>query len=191
MKILVIDNYDSFTFNLVHYLEDLGCIVQVVRNDDVSINDARACDGIVISPGPGVPSQAGNIIEIIETLAAERPILGICLGQQAIAEAFGATLVNLENVHHGVDAQIEVIRPDGIFDGLQTPIRVARYHSWTVSREVPAALEVTSVDQQGEVMSLRHCHYNVRGVQFHPESILTPQGKKMLENWLEKFVKNR
>lgn len=185
MDILVIDNYDSFTFNLVHYLEDLGCNVTVWRNDGFEIEEIAAFHKILLSPGPGIPNEAGLLLAVIEKYAASKSILGICLGQQAIAEAFGGSLVNLDKVHHGVSAQISVIADDPIFDGLAKTIRVGRYHSWSVSRALPEALEITSVDSGGEIMSLRHRFFDVRGVQFHPESILTPDGKKILENWLK------
>ena len=184
MFVLLIDNYDSFTFNLVHYLEDLGARVTVWRNDAFELADVDGFDAIVISPGPGVPSQAGKTLEVIREFAGKVPILGICLGQQAIAEAFGGQLINLPNVHHGVAAEIAVVADEPLFTGLGKKITVGRYHSWSVERNLPQALEVTSVDADGEIMSIRHRSLDVRGVQFHPESILTPDGKSMLANWL-------
>ena len=182
--ILVIDNYDSFTFNLVHYLEDLGCQVTVWRNDAFDIEEIAAFDKILLSPGPGIPAEAGLLLEVIRTYASTKSILGICLGQQAIAEAFGGSLVNLEKVHHGVAAAITIIADDPLFGGLPSSIKVGRYHSWSVSKNLPETLEATSVDDAGEIMSLRHRIYDVRGVQFHPESVLTPDGKAILQNWL-------
>ncbi len=185
-KILVIDNYDSFTYNLVHYLEALNCEVTVLRNDEVNIEDPEHFDKILLSPGPGVPSEAGLLEDIIKRYAPTKSILGICLGQQAIGEVFGGQLINLDTVYHGVAASITIIAADEpLFKGIEKQISVGRYHSWSVSREgFPEILEITSVDENGQVMSLRHKVYDVRGVQFHPESILTPYGKKMLENWL-------
>ena len=184
MFVLLIDNYDSFTFNLVHYLEDLGARVTVWRNDAFELADVDGFDAIVISPGPGVPSQAGKTLEVIREFAGKVPILGICLGQQAIAEAFGGQLINLRNVHHGVAAEIAVVADEPLFTGLGKKITVGRYHSWSVERNLPQVLKVTSVDADGEIMSIRHRSLDVRGVQFHPESILTPVGKSMLANWL-------
>ena len=184
MEILVIDNYDSFTFNLVHYLEDLECDVTVWRNDRFAVEDAEAFQKILLSPGPGVPSQAGNLKPLIAQFAQSKSILGICLGQQAIAEVFGAALMNLDKVHHGVSAQIDVVDRDVLFNGLPDKMQVGRYHSWTVGKNLPDCLVATSFDQNGEIMSLRHREFDVRGVQFHPESILTPFGKQMLRNWI-------
>lgn len=185
-KILVIDNYDSFTYNLVHYLEALNCEVTVLRNDEVNIEDPEHFDKILLSPGPGVPSEAGLLEDIIKRYAPTKSILGICLGQQAIGEVFGGQLINLDTVYHGVAASITIIVADEpLFKGIEKQISVGRYHSWSVSREgFPEILEITSVDENGQIMSLRHKVYDVRGVQFHPESILTPYGKKMLKNWL-------
>lgn len=186
-KILVIDNYDSFTYNLVHYLESLDCDVTVVRNDEIDPDDIEYFDKILLSPGPGVPSQAGLLLGIIKRYASSKSILGICLGQQAIGEVFGGSLINLDTVYHGVAASIKItVNDESIFNGLNKEITVGRYHSWSVAVEnFPEALEITSIDENGQVMSLRHKVYDVRGVQFHPESILTPDGKKMLENWIK------
>ncbi len=186
-KILVIDNYDSFTYNLVHYLESLNCEVTVLRNDELSLDDAEDFDKILLSPGPGVPANAGLLESVIKKYAPYKSILGICLGQQAIGEVFGGKLINLDTVYHGVATTISILVDDEpLFKGLEKEISVGRYHSWCVAKEnFPEVLEVTSVDDNGEIMSLRHKIYNVRGVQFHPESVLTPNGKKMLENWLE------
>ncbi len=186
MKILVIDNYDSFTYNLVHYLEDLNCEVTVYRNDEFDIDEIKKFDKILLSPGPGIPDEAGLLKEVIRTYAATKSILGVCLGQQAIGEVFGGSLINLEKVYHGVATNVNVIVDDEkLFDGLDNKIEVGRYHSWVVSKEdFPEVLEVTSVDDNGQIMSLRHKTYNVRGVQFHPESVLTPHGKQILKSWL-------
>lgn len=184
MKILVIDNYDSFTFNLVHYLEDMGAEVTVFRNDEFDLEEAEPFQNILLSPGPGIPDEAGMLKPLISKYAPSKKILGICLGQQAIAEVFGGRLINLEKVYHGVSTPITIVGDDELFKGLPRRIEVGRYHSWSVDRNLPEALEWTSVDENGEIMSLKHRIYNVRAVQFHPESILTPDGKKMLENWM-------
>ncbi len=186
VSVLVIDNYDSFTYNLVHYLEDLGCSVTVRRNDRLTLEEVDAFDKIVLSPGPGIPDEAGLLKEIIAKYAPTKSILGVCLGQQAIGEVFGGTLINLDEVHHGVATQIRITKEDVIFAGLSKEIEVGRYHSWVVNPDLPAVLEATSVDENGQVMSLRHREYDVCAVQFHPESVLTPDGKKILENWINK-----
>ncbi|SFR93031.1 anthranilate synthase component II [Maribacter stanieri] len=183
-KILVIDNYDSFTYNLVHYLEELGCEVIVKRNDQLTLEEVDAFDKIVLSPGPGIPDEAGLLKQIIEKYAPTKSIFGVCLGQQAIAEVFGGSLINLDEVYHGIATKIQIIIDDTIFEGLPKEIEVGRYHSWVVNPDLPEVLEATSLDENGQIMSLRHKTYDVRAVQFHPESVLTPQGKKMLENWL-------
>lgn len=185
-KIAVIDNYDSFTYNLVHYLEDLHCEVSVFRNDEFYIDELKNFDKILLSPGPGIPDEAGLLKEVIKTYAPTKSILGVCLGQQAIGEVFGGSLSNLEKVYHGVATKVRITVPDEIlFKGLDEEIEVGRYHSWVVNTaDFPESLEVTSVDDNGEIMSLRHRVYDVRGVQYHPESVLTPHGKKILENWL-------
>lgn len=182
--ILVIDNYDSFTYNLVHYLEDLGCTVTVKRNDKLTLEEVDAFDKIVLSPGPGIPDEAGLLKEIIARYAPTKSILGVCLGQQAIGEVFGGTLINLDEVHHGVATRIKIIKEDVIFAGLPKEIEVGRYHSWVVNPDLPEVLIATSVDENGQVMSLRHKEYDVCAVQFHPESVLTPKGKKILGNWI-------
>ena len=184
-KILVIDNYDSFTYNLVHYLEDLDCEVVVKRNDQLTLEEVDAYDKIVLSPGPGIPDEAGLLKEIIKTYAPTKSIFGVCLGQQAIAEVFGGSLINLEQVYHGIATKINITTADVLFDGLPKEIEVGRYHSWVVNPSLPEVLEATSFDENGQVMSLRHKQYDVSAVQFHPESVLTPEGKKILENWLK------
>ncbi|WP_036155973.1 anthranilate synthase component II [Maribacter forsetii] len=183
-KILVIDNYDSFTYNLVHYLEELGCEVIVKRNDQLTVEEVDAFDKIVLSPGPGIPDEAGLLKQIIKKYAPTKSIFGVCLGQQAIAEVFGGSLINLDEVYHGIATKIKITKDDIIFEGLPNEIEVGRYHSWVVNPDLPEVLETTSVDENGQIMSLRHKTYDVRAVQFHPESVLTLQGKKMLENWL-------
>lgn len=185
-KIVVIDNYDSFTYNLVHYLEDLNCEVTVFRNDEFYIDEVKPFDKILLSPGPGIPDEAGLLKEVIKTYAPTKSILGVCLGQQAIGEVFGGSLINLEKVYHGVATKVSITVPDEIlFKGLNNAIEVGRYHSWVVSKEdFPEVLEITSVDDNGEIMSLRHKTFDVRGVQYHPESVLTPDGKKILQNWV-------
>tara|TARA_B110000037_G_scaffold19640_1_gene21034 strand:+ start:12002 stop:12568 length:567 start_codon:yes stop_codon:yes gene_type:complete len=184
-KILVIDNYDSFTFNLVHYLEDLKCDVTVLRNDKFDLEDIKHFDKIVLSPGPGIPDEAGLLKAVIKRYAPSKSILGVCLGQQAIAEVFGGNIINLEEVYHGVHTNITIsVDDEPLFNGMDKTIEVGRYHSWVVDSNIPDALEVTSVDDNGQIMSLRHKTFDVKGVQFHPESVLTPNGKQLLENWI-------
>jgi anthranilate synthase component 2 len=185
-KILVIDNYDSFTYNLVHYLEDLDCEVTVYRNDEFDIDEIAIFDKILLSPGPGIPDEAGLLKEVIRKYASTKSIFGVCLGQQAIGEVFGGTLSNLDKVYHGVSSMVKTVVDDELlFEGLGNEFEVGRYHSWVVDANLPDVLEITSVDENGQVMSLRHKTYDVRGVQFHPESVLTPNGKKILENWVK------
>tara|TARA_R110000868_G_scaffold258628_6_gene516231 strand:- start:19168 stop:19785 length:618 start_codon:yes stop_codon:yes gene_type:complete len=184
-SILVIDNYDSFTYNLVHYLEDLDCIVTVKRNDQISLEEIEGFDKIVLSPGPGIPDEAGLLKEIIAMYAPTKSIFGVCLGQQAIAEVFGGSLVNIDQVYHGIATKIDIVKDDILFEGLPKEIEVGRYHSWVVNPALPEVLEATSFDENGQVMSLRHKIYDVSAVQFHPESVLTPYGKKILENWVK------
>ena len=184
-NILVIDNYDSFTYNLVHYLEDLDCKVTVRRNDQISLAEVAAFDMIVLSPGPGIPDEAGMLKAIIAEYAPTKSILGVCLGQQAIAEVFGGSLLNIDQVYHGIATKINIVKDDVLFTGLPQEIEVGRYHSWVVDPKLPEVLTATSYDENGQVMSLRHTQYDVCAVQFHPESVLTPYGKKILENWLK------
>lgn len=185
-KIAVIDNYDSFTYNLVHYLEDLDCKVTVFRNDEFDLPELAPFDKILLSPGPGIPEEAGLLKQTITTYAQTKSILGVCLGQQAIGEVFGGTISNLEKVFHGVSAELTLTTDDEIlFAGIPEPIAVGRYHSWVVTTaNFPECLEVTSRDRNGEIMSLRHKTLDICGVQFHPESVLTPYGKQMLRNWV-------
>jgi anthranilate synthase component 2 len=183
--VLVIDNYDSFTYNLVHYLEDLSCKVTVVRNDKLTLDDVQPYHKILLSPGPGIPDEAGLLKAIISKYAATKSILGICLGQQAIAEVFGGSLVNLDTVYHGVATNVSItVDDETLFQGLDKQIEVGRYHSWVVSNELPEELEATSFDDNGQIMSIRHKTYDVKGVQYHPESVLTPNGKQILKNWI-------
>lgn len=184
IKILLIDNYDSFTYNLVHYLEDLGAQVDVFRNDKIALEAINAYSHIVLSPGPGIPDEAGLLKEIIKTYAPTKKIFGVCLGQQAIAEVFGGQLENLSEVFHGVATPIQVITQAPLFKDLPESLAVGRYHSWVVAAPLPDCLEITATDVAGQIMALQHKEYDVQSVQFHPESILTPTGKKMLANWL-------
>ncbi|MEM5565520.1 aminodeoxychorismate/anthranilate synthase component II [Psychroserpens sp. AS72] len=185
MKVLVIDNYDSFTYNLVHYLEDLNCEVTVKRNDKLSLEDVDAFQKIVLSPGPGIPDEAGLLKAIIKRYAPTKSILGVCLGQQAIGEVFGGSLINLDEVYHGVATKVKItVDDETLFNNMDKTIEVGRYHSWVVNPNLPEVLEATSVDSNGQIMSLRHKFYDVKGVQYHPESVLTPNGKQILENWV-------
>jgi len=184
-KVFVIDNYDSFTFNLVHLLEELNCKVDVKRNDKFKLDELEAYPLILLSPGPGIPDESGLLKSAIKHYAPTKNILGICLGQQAIAEVFGGSLINLDKVYHGIATPVKITKKDLLFDGLPKSFHVGRYHSWVVSNSLPEVLEATSVDNKGQLMSLRHKTYNVRSVQYHPESILTPNGKKILENWIK------
>ncbi|WP_407521554.1 aminodeoxychorismate/anthranilate synthase component II [Lacibacter sp. MH-610] len=192
MKILVFDNYDSFTYNLVHLVEKITHIkVEVHRNDQIPLEKVKEYDKIILSPGPGIPEEAGLLLPLIKEYAATKSILGVCLGHQAIGQAFGGTLVNLSTVYHGVATKIEVggtkyeVR-SRLFEGLPDEIEVGRYHSWVVSKEgFPADLEITAEDENGMIMALQHKTFDVQGVQFHPESVLTPMGEEILKNWLK------
>ena len=185
-KILVIDNYDSFTYNLVHYLEDLDCEVTVYRNDEFEMEEIAHFDKILLSPGPGIPDEAGLLKQVIQQYGPTKSIFGVCLGQQAIGEVYGGTLSNLNKVYHGVATNVtKSVNDELLFEGLDNEFEVGRYHSWVVDANLPDCLEATSFDENGQLMSLRHKTYDVRGVQFHPESVLTPNGKKMLENWVK------
>jgi len=187
MKILMLDNYDSFTYNLVQYIQELlGSDIDVVRNDAIALDEVAAYDIIILSPGPGLPSEAGIMPKLLQRYAASKKILGVCLGHQAIGEAFGASLKNLDQVYHGVETPIQVTVPEStLFSGLPTVFPAGRYHSWVVERNsITQPLVVTAQDSQGEIMAMRHREYDVFGLQFHPESIMTPDGKQMLENFL-------
>ena len=185
-KIVVIDNYDSFTYNLVHYLEDLNTEVTVLRNDEFELEELEKFDKILLSPGPGIPNEAGLLKQVIQKFAPSKSILGVCLGQQAIGEVFGGNLINLEKVFHGVATNVKVcVADETLFANLPNEFEVGRYHSWVVNpTDFPEVLEITSVDENGQIMSLRHKTFDVKGVQFHPESVLTPNGKQILENWI-------
>lgn len=208
MKVVIIDNYDSFTYNLVHLVKELGPETDVLRNDRFRLEELQPYDKIILSPGPGIPHEAGLLLDVIYTYTGQKPILGVCLGEQAIGEAFGAKLVNLSDVFHGVQTEITVRgedvsaplithsssptthfllpAPDYLFNGLPSTISVGRYHSWVVDTEnFPEELAVTAISPEGQIMALKHRKYNVRGIQFHPESVLTPDGKKIMENWLK------
>ena len=183
-KVFVIDNYDSFTYNLVHYLEELDCEVTVKRNDQFELDELEDYPLLLLSPGPGIPNESGLLKAAIERYAPSKKILGICLGQQAIGEVFGASLINLDKVYHGIATPVKVIKEDVLFKELPDVFDIGRYHSWVVATPLPEALIATSVDEEGQLMSLRHKTYDVCAVQYHPESVLTPHGKKILDNWI-------
>lgn len=185
MRLLIVDNYDSFTYNIVHLVKELGVIPEVYRNDRIELEEVERYDKIILSPGPGIPDEAGILNSLVVRYAPTKSILGICLGEQAIGECFGGKLSNLPEVYHGVATSIQVVKKDPLFEGLGKRFEAGRYHSWVVDRKnFPACLQITAVDEKGEIMALAHREYDVRGVQFHPESILTPRGKKIMENWL-------
>lgn len=188
MKILIFDNYDSFTYNLVHLVKELGYTnVDVYRNDKIELADVAKYDKIILSPGPGIPSEAGLLLPLIKEYAPSKSILGVCLGHQAIGEAFGAALVNLEDVYHGISTEIDIIADDTIFDGVDNKLEVGRYHSWIVdSKGLPTCFTVTATDKSGQIMAMKHNTYDVHGVQFHPESVLTPEGAAIVKNFLSK-----
>jgi anthranilate synthase component 2 len=183
-KVFVIDNYDSFTYNLVHYLEELDCEVIVKRNDQFELDELEDYSLILLSPGPGIPDESGLLKAAIERYAPTKKILGICLGQQAIGEVFGAKLINLDKVYHGIATPVTVTEEDLLFTDLPKTFDIGRYHSWVVETPLPEELIATSFDEEGQLMSLRHKTYDIRAVQYHPESVLTPNGKKILENWI-------
>jgi anthranilate synthase component 2 len=187
MKILVFDNYDSFTYNLVHLIEKVADVdLEVHRNDKIALKDINRFDKIVLSPGPGIPSEAGILLEVIKEYASKKSILGVCLGQQAIGEVFGGSLINLQNVFHGVATEMEVLKDDVLFKNVPKKFKAGRYHSWVVSdTNFPDVLEVTAKDEFGNIMALRHKTLDVRGVQFHPESVLTEYGEQLMSNWLK------
>lgn len=187
MKILVFDNYDSFTYNLVQIIEQIvGEKVDVYRNDQIPLEDIEKYDKIILSPGPGIPEEAGILLDVIKKYAPTKSIFGVCLGQQAIAEAFGGSLINLSEIYHGVATEANQTNEHKIFNNLPETLEVGRYHSWAVNPDdFPAELEITSIDKNGMIMSLKHKTYDVHAVQYHPESILTPNGKQILENFLK------
>ncbi len=186
-KILLIDNYDSFVYNVVHAVEKLGYELDVFRNDQITLEEVGKYDKIILSPGPGIPSEAGILCNVIRTYGATKSLFGICLGEQAIGEVYGATLTNLSTVFHGVASDVEVVADDLLFESLDKRFSAGRYHSWCVANEdIPEEIIVTAVDaEEGRVMAIRHRDYDVRGVQFHPESILTPIGEQIIDNWLK------
>lgn len=186
-KILIFDNYDSFTYNIAHAVRELGIEPAVRRNDRISLDEIEEFDKIIISPGPGIPCEAGILPQMLDRYADKKPILGVCLGHQAIGEHFGATLKNLSDVFHGIASDIDIVADDYLFEGVPEHPKVGRYHSWVVDREnFPDCLEVTALSKEGNIMALRHKTLDVRGVQFHPESILTPDGLKIINNWIKR-----
>lgn len=187
MKIVIIDNYDSFTYNLYHLLREVGADTSVVRNDKFALPDLEIYDKIVLSPGPGIPSEAGLLLDTIDRYAGKKPILGVCLGHQAIGQYFGAELTNLTDVFHGVQTDVEQTGEEYLFNGLPKRFPVGRYHSWVVdAKTMPDTLEVTATSDEGLVMALKHKTYDIHGIQFHPESVLTPDGRKIIENFINK-----
>ena len=186
MKTVIIDNYDSFTYNLAHLVKELGTEVDVLRTDKVELEELEKYDKIILSPGPGIPEEAGLLLEVIRTYAGRKPILGVCLGEQAIGQAFGGKLTNLSEVFHGIQTNVKIKNKDYIFSGLPTEIPVGRYHSWVVdTEEFPEELVITAISSEGQIMALKHREYDVHGIQFHPESVLTPDGKQIVGNWLK------
>lgn len=185
-RVVIIDNYDSFTYNLAHLVKQLGAKVEVFRNDQFTLNQLERFTKIILSPGPGIPEEAGLLMDVIRTYAGRKPMLGVCLGHQAIAEVFGGKLVNLKEVYHGIATEGTQFGNDPIFSGLLKRIVMGRYHSWVVDRAgFPDCLEVTAMSDDGQIMALRHRNYNIHGIQFHPESVLTPEGATIVRNWLQ------
>lgn len=185
MKLLILDNYDSFTYNIVHAIKELGINPDVRRNDCITLDEVEQYDKIIISPGPGIPDEAGILPELLRAYADKKPILGVCLGHQAIGERFGAKLKNLSSVYHGIQSTIDITSPDYLFDGLPDQIEVGRYHSWVIDKDtLPEELEVLAKSRDGEIMAIRHKTLDIRGVQFHPESIMTPMGMTIFNNWI-------
>ncbi len=187
MKILVFDNYDSFTYNLVQMIkEQSNATVDVFRNDEIPLETVKGYDKILLSPGPGIPAESGLLLPLIKEYAATKSIFGVCLGQQAIAEAFGGSLTNLTKVYHGIATPVVLTGSSTLFEGLPTSFQVGRYHSWVVNEsDLPTDLRITSKDAEGYIMSLEHNQFDVKGVQYHPESVLTPEGAKIIGNWLK------
>lgn len=192
-KILLFDNYDSFTYNLVHAIKSLGYQnVDVYRNDKIKLSQVNQYDKIILSPGPGLPSEGGLMMQLLKEYAKTKSIMGVCLGHQAIAELFGAKLVNIPNVFHGVQTAIKIMGNDYLFKGLSKEILAGRYHSWIVSKEdFPNELEITAEDEAGDIMALKHKQLDLHGVQFHPESILTPEGVQIIQNFLQSKVNTK
>lgn len=191
MKLLVLDNYDSFTYNLVQYIQEIsGNDIDVIRNDQITVAEVSKYDAIILSPGPGLPKDAGIMPELITEYADSKAILGVCLGHQAIGEAFGGEIYNLSQVYHGIETPMRITKPDMLFENIPDTFNAGRYHSWSVRKEnLPDCLEVTAEAEDGTIMAMRHKSYNVRGVQFHPESVMTEHGKQMLRNWLHRSFK--
>lgn len=186
MKVTIIDNYDSFTYNLAHLVRELGADVEVFRNDKFALEQLEVFDKIILSPGPGIPDEAGLTLKVIERYSRQKPILGVCLGHQAIGQYFGGKLINLSTVYHGVQTPIHIVKDDYLFKGLPNTFMAGRYHSWVVDKEgLPETLEIIAESDEGQIMALRHRSLDVRGIQFHPESVLTPDGKILIENWLK------
>lgn len=186
MKVVIIDNYDSFTYNLRHLVEELGAEVDVIRNDQFELGDLEKYDKIILSPGPGIPSEAGLLLDVIRTYAGKKSMLGVCLGHQAIGEAFGSKLTNLSHVFHGVQTPVDIVAEDPIFEGLPKEFPVGRYHSWVIDdKNLSPDLEITAVSKEGQIMAVRHRTMDIHGIQFHPESVLTPDGKVIVGNFLK------
>ncbi len=183
-KVFVIDNYDSFTYNLVHYLKEFGAEVKVCRNDKFEMDDLLKYNKVLLSPGPGIPDEAGKLKECIIKYANSKSILGICLGHQAIGQVFGGNLKNLKSVFHGVSSKIKIVENDSLFNNIPIEIEVGRYHSWVIDNPLPNELVVTAIDNNKQIMAIKHKVFDIKGVQFHPESILTPFGKQIINNWL-------
>ena len=184
MMIYILDNFDSFTYNLVHYITAEGAQVLVERNDEIDFSNIELCDKIVLSPGPGLPVNAGGMMELIQKYVGVKPIFGVCLGHQAIAEHFGWRLRNLNEVFHGVDCTVSVDSSHYLFNGVPTRFRAGRYHSWVVDNASGIDLDVTAVDEEGDIMALAHSYIDICGVQFHPESVMTEFGRDIIKNWL-------
>jgi anthranilate synthase component 2 len=189
MRLTVIDNYDSFVYNIVRYLKEESCSVTVMRNDHIDKDALTKSEAIILSPGPGIPEEAGELMQVIEEFYQRKPMLGVCLGHQALGSFFGASLLPAENIVHGRTSALRITAKDAIFDGLGDTIEVGRYHSWLLKDPLPEVLIKTSETLNGELMSFRHVDLPISGVQFHPESILTPTGRKMLRNWLNSIVR--
>ncbi len=186
MKVVIIDNYDSFTYNLRHLVEELGAEVDVIRNDQFELGELEKYDKIILSPGPGIPSEAGLLLDVIRIYAGKKSMLGVCLGHQAIGEAFGSKLTNLSHVFHGVQTPVEIVAEDPIFAGLPKEFPVGRYHSWVIDdKNLSPDLEITAVSKEGQIMAVRHRSLDIHGIQFHPESVLTPDGKVIVGNFLK------
>lgn len=186
MKVVIVDNYDSFTYNLRHLVEELGAEVDVIRNDQFNLEDLEKYDKIILSPGPGIPSEAGLLLDVIRNYAGRKSMLGVCLGHQAIGEAFGSKLTNLSQVFHGVQTPVDIVAKDPIFEGLSKEFPVGRYHSWVIDdKNLSPDLEVTAVSKEGQIMAVRHRSFDIHGIQFHPESVLTPDGKVIVGNFLK------